>query len=241
MSKDFDLVAEIREDRGKGASRRLRHQGLVPAIIYGAGRPPRALTFEHSKVIRQLENESFYSSILNIQVNEKSQAAILKDIQRHPSKPLIMHMDFQRIVEDERIRMNVPIHYTNAEEAVGVRQEGGSVSQLITDIEVSCFPKDLPEYFEVDIQNLGLNEMLHISDIKLPEGVEIPILAQGPEQDRPIVSIQFIKEVVIEEEVEEIEGEPVEGEEIEGEEVAAEEGAGEAEPGKAEGGESPKE
>ncbi|TDJ32989.1 MAG: 50S ribosomal protein L25/general stress protein Ctc [Gammaproteobacteria bacterium] len=241
MSKDFDLVAEIREDRGKGASRRLRHQGLVPAIIYGAGRPPRALTFEHSKVIRQLENESFYSSILNIQVNEKSQAAILKDIQRHPSKPLIMHMDFQRIVEDERIRMNVPIHYTNAEEAVGVRQEGGSVSQLITDIEVSCFPKDLPEFFEVDIQNLGLNEMLHLSDIKLPEGVEIPALSQSPDQDRPIVSIHFIKEVVIEEEVEEIEGEPVEGEEIEGEEVAAEEGAGEAEPGKAEGGESPKE
>ncbi len=98
MSKEFDLIAEIREDRGKGASRRLRHQGLVPAIIYGAGRPARALTFKHSKVIRQLENESFYSSILNIQVNEKSQAAILKDIQRHPSKPLIMHMDFQRIV-----------------------------------------------------------------------------------------------------------------------------------------------
>ena len=170
---------------------------MVPAIIYGAGRPPRALTFEHSKVIRQLENESFYSSILNIQVNEKSQAAILKDIQRHPSKPLIMHMDFQRIVEDERIRMNVPIHYTNAEEAVGVRQEGGSVSQLITDIEVSCFPKDLPEFFEVDIQNLGLNEMLHLSDIKLPEGVEIPALSQSPDQDRPIVSLQFLTDVVV--------------------------------------------
>ncbi len=240
MSKDFDLVAEIREDRGKGASRRLRHRGLVPAIIYGAGRPPRALTFNHSKVIRQLENESFYSSILNIQVNEKNQAAILKDIQRHPSKPLIMHMDFQRIVEDERIRMNVPIHYTNADEAVGVKQEGGSVSQLISDIEVSCFPKDLPEFFEVDIQNLGLNEMLHISDIKLPEGVEIPILAQGPEQDRPIVSIQFIKEVVIEEEVEEIEGELVEGEEAEAEAEGEEGAAGEG--GAAEeGGEKPAE
>ncbi len=240
MSKDFDLVAEIREDRGKGASRRLRHQGLVPAIIYGAGRPPRALTFNHSKVIRQLENESFYSSILNIQVNEKNQAAILKDIQRHPSKPLIMHMDFQRIVEDERIRMNVPIHYTNADEAVGVKQEGGSVSQLISDIEVSCFPKDLPEFFEVDIQNLGLNEMLHISDIKLPEGVEIPILAQGPEQDRPIVSIQFIKEVVIEEEVEEIEDELVEGEEAEAEAEGEEGAAGEG--GAAEeGGEKPAE
>jgi len=228
MAKKFDLIAEIREDQGKGASRRLRHEGKVPAIIYGAGRPSRALTFDHNKVIRELENESFYSSILNIQVNEKSQAAIVKDIQRHPSKQQIVHMDFQRIVEDEKIRMNVPIHYLNAEDAVGVKQEGGSVSQLITDIEVTCLPKDLPEYFEVDIENLGLNEMLYIADIKLPDGVEIPILAQGPENNRPIVSIQFIKEVVIEEEVEEIEGELVEGEEVEGEEGAAEEG-GEAE------------
>jgi large subunit ribosomal protein L25 len=216
MAKDFDLIAEIREDQGKGASRRLRHEGKVPAIIYGAGRPPRSLTF--------------YSSILNIQVNEKSQAAIVKDIQRHPSKPQIMHMDFQRIVEDEKIRMNVPIHYLNAEEAVGVKQEGGSVSQLITDIEITCLPKDLPEYFEVDIENLGLNEMLYISDIPLPEGVEIPILAQGPEENRPIVSIAFIKEVVIEEEVEEIEV-PVEGEEVEGEEAAPEEGGEAAEGG----------
>jgi large subunit ribosomal protein L25 len=140
-------------------------------------------------------------------------------------------MDFQRIVEDEKIKMNVPIHYTNAEEAAGVKQEGGSVSQLITDVEVSCLPKDLPEFFEVDIENLGLNEMLHMSDIQLPEGVEIPQLAQGPENDRPIVSIQFIKEVVIEEEVEEIEGVPVAGEEVEGEEGAEEEGAADAEGG----------
>ena len=232
MAKEFDLVAELREDRGKGASRRLRHQDKVPAIIYGAGRPPRSLMFDHNKVIRQLENESFYSSILNIQVNDKSQAAIVKDIQRHPSKPRIMHIDFQRIVADEKIKMNVPIHYLNAEEADGVKTEGGSVSQIITDIEISCLPADLPEYFEVDIIDLKLNEMLHISDIKLPEGVEIPILAQGPENDRPIVSIQFIKEEVIEEEVEELEGEGIEGEAAEGEEGEAEEGAADAEGGK---------
>jgi large subunit ribosomal protein L25 len=232
MAKNFDLVAELREDQGKGASRRLRHQDKVPAIIYGAGRPPRALSFDHNKVIRQLENESFYSSILNIRVNDKSQAAIVKDIQRHPSKARIMHMDFQRIVADEKIKMNVPIHYLNAEEAEGVKTEGGSVSQIITDIEISCLPADLPEYFEVDIIDLKLNEMLHLSDIKLPEGVEIPILAQGSENDRPIVSIQFIKEEVIEEEVEELEGEGVEGEAAEGEEGAAEEGAADAEGGK---------
>ncbi len=238
MAKEFDLIAELRVDQGKGASRRLRHEGKVPAIIYGAGRPPRSLTFDHNKVIRQLENESFYSSILSIKVNDKTQAAIIKDIQRHPAKAQIVHMDFQRVVEDEKIRMNVPIHYVNAEEAAGVKQEGGSVSQLISDVEVSCFPKDLPEYFEVDILELGLNEMLHLSDIHLPEGVEIPQLAQGPENDRPIVSIQFIKEIVIEEEVEEIEGVPIEGEEVEGEgeEGAAEDGAGEAD-----GGDAPKE
>ena len=124
-----------------------------------------------------------------------------------------MHMDFQRVVEDEKIKMNVPIHYLNAETSVGVKTEGGSVSQLITDVEVSCLPRDLPEYFEVDIEHLQLNEMLHISDIKLPEGVEIPQLAQGPDYDHPIVSIHFIKEVVIEDDVEEDAEVPVAGEE----------------------------
>ncbi len=220
MSKDFDLIAEIREDQGKGASRRLRHKGKVPAIIYGAGRPPRQLAFDHNRVLQQLENESFYSSILNIKVGDKSQAAIVKDIQRHPAKQLVMHMDFQRIVADVKIKMNVPIHYVNAEEAVGVRVGGGSVSQLITDVEVSCLPKDLPEFFEVDIVALELNEMLHISDIKVPDGVEIPQLAQGQGNDHAIVSIQVIKAVVEEEDVEVVVGEG----EGEGEDAAAGEG-----------------
>ena len=211
MAKKFDLVAGIREDQGKGASRRLRLTGKVPAIIYGAGRPPRALTFDHNKVIKQLENESFYSSILNIKVGDKSQAAIVKDIQRHPAKPRIMHMDLQRIVEDVKIKMNVPIHFLNADIAVGVKEGGGSVSQLMNDVEVSCLPKDLPEYFEVDIADLELDAMLNLSDIKVPEGVEILQLAQGEDQDRGIVSIHMIKVVEIEEEVTEAEG--VEGEE----------------------------
>ena len=223
MSQDFDLIAEIREDQGKGASRRLRRSGKVPAIIYGAGRPPRQLAFDHNRVIQQLENESFYSSILNIKVGENSQAAIVKDIQRHPAKRIIMHMDFQRIVEGEKIKMNVPIHYLNAEESVGVKQEGGSVSQLVNDVEVSCLPKDLPEYFEVDISELKLNEMLHLSDIKVPEGVEIPELAQGPEHDHAIVSIQLIKVV---EEVDEAEGEEVAEGEVPTEGDASDEDAG---------------
>ena len=208
MSDDFDLIAETREDQGKGASRRLRRKGLVPAIIYGAGRPPRALAFDHNRVLQQLENESFYSSILNIKVRDKNQAAILKDLQRHPAKNQIMHMDFQRIVEDEVIRMNVPLHFIGEDVAPGVKQGGGSVSHLMTDVEVVCLPKHLPEYLDVDVTNLELDENLSMSDIKLPEGVEIPALAQGPEADRPVVSIHVIKEIVIEEE-EEVEGEEV--------------------------------
>ncbi len=221
MADKFDLVAEIRTDTGKGASRRLRHQGKVPAIIYGAGRPPRALTFDQNKVLKQLESESFYSSVLNIKVGEKSQAAILKDLQRHPAKHLIMHMDLQRVVEDELIRMNVPIHYVGEDVAIGVKDGGGKVAHLMSDVEVICLPKDLPEYFEVDVSALALDEMLHMSDIKLPDGVEIPLLAQGPEHDHAIVSIHVIKAAPVEEEVEEVveEGaeEGIEGEAAEGE------------------------
>ncbi|MDJ0794919.1 MAG: 50S ribosomal protein L25/general stress protein Ctc [Woeseiaceae bacterium] len=203
MSDKFDLIADIREDQGKGASRRLRHKGLVPAIIYGAGRPPRALTFDHNKVIRQLENESFYSSVLNIKVGEKSQAAILKDVQRHPSRALIMHMDFQRIVEDQEIKMLVPIHFLGEDVAKGVKLGGGKVMHLLNEIEVVCLPKDLPEYIDIDVSELELDEMIKLSEISLPKGVSIPALAQGEEADRPVVAIQVIKEVVIEEPEEE--------------------------------------
>ena len=220
MADKFDLIAEIREDSGKGASRRLRREDKVPAIIYGAGRPPRALVFDHNKVIKQLENESFYSSVLNIKVGEKSQAAIVKDLQRHPSLPRIMHMDLQRIVEDEVIRMNVPIHLIGADDAVGVKDGGGKVSHMRTDVEVVCLPKDLPEYLELDISELELDGLMYLTDIPLPEGVEIPELAQEVEQVQPIVSIHIIKEIVIEDEEEMVEGEAVEGEEgevVEGE------------------------
>jgi len=202
MSDDFDLIAELREDQGKGASRRLRREKKVPAIIYGAGRPPRSLAFDHNKVLLKLENESFYSSILNIKVGNKSQDAILKDLQRHPAKNQVMHMDFQRIVADEVIRMNVPLHYIGEDVAPGVKEGGGSVSKLMTDVEIVCLPRNLPEFIDVDVSELELDAMLSMSDIELPEGVEIPALAQGPEANRPIVSIHIIKEVVIEEEEE---------------------------------------
>ncbi len=217
MSEDFDLIAEFREDMGKGASRRLRHEGKVPAIIYGAGRPPRSLAFDHNKVLKQLENESFYSSVLNIKVGEKSQAAILKDLQRHPSKMQILHMDLQRIVDDEEIRMNVPLHFLGEDVAPGVKLGGGKVSHLRTDVEVTCLPKDLPEFIEVDISELELDAMVHLSELKLPEGVTIPELAQGPEHDHAVVSIHKLKRAVVEDE--ETTEEAAEG----GEEEASEE------------------
>ena len=179
-----------------------RRESLSP------GRPPRSLSFDQNKVLHQLDNESFYSSILNIKVNDKSQAAILKDLQRHPAKPIIMHMDFQRIVDDVEIKMNVPLHFIGEEASPGVKSGGGSVSRLLNDVEVSCLPKYLPEYLEVDISELELDEMLNLSEIKLPEGVEIPQLAPGIDNDQPMVSIHVIKEVVIEEE--EVEDEAVE-------------------------------
>jgi large subunit ribosomal protein L25 len=218
MAKGFDLIAEIREDSGKGSSRRLRREGKVPAIIYGAGRPPRAIVFDHNRVIQQLDNEKFYSSVLNIKVGEKSQAAILKDVQRHPARPFVMHMDFQRIVEDQEIKMNVPLHFIGEDTCPGVKQGGGKVSHLRTEVEIVCLPKNLPEYLELDVSALELDEYLYLSDIKVPEGVTIPEMAQEEEEGvqlQPVVSCHIIKEIVIEEEVEEVaEGEvPVAGEE----------------------------
>ena len=229
MAEEFDLIAEFRDDIGKGASRRLRHEGKVPAILYGAGRPPRNLAFDHNRVLQQLENESFYSSVLNVKVGEKEQSVILKDLQRHPAKRQILHMDLQRILEDEEIRMNVPIHFLNEEMAPGVKQEGGKVARLISDVEVVCLPRNLPEYLEIDIGHLDLDEMLYISDIPLPEGVEIPALAQGEEANQPIVSIHIIREEIIEEEEEGLEAAvgadevPVAGEEAEEEEGSSDE------------------
>ena len=206
MGEEFNLIAVMRDDQGKGASRRLRRQGKVPAIIYGAGREPRSLMFDHNKVLQQLEDPSFYSSILNIKVGDKSRAAIVKDIQRHPAKRRILHIDLQRIVEDEKIKMQIPIHYLGEEEAVGVKLGGGTVSKLMTELEISCLPKDLPEFLEVDISELELDQMLNVSDINLPEGTEISELLI--EQNPAIVSIQEIKEII----EEDIEDEDTEGE-----------------------------
>ncbi len=201
MAKKLDLIAEFRTDSGKGSSRRLRRAGKVPAIIYGAGREPRSLTFNHNDLLKATDHESFFSSILNVQVGENVRAAILRDIQVHPSKHQIMHIDLQRVVENEKIHMEVPIHYLNEANCVGVKIGGGTVQKTRTEVEVICFPRDLPEYLEVDIQNMNVDDLLHLSDIKLPDGVEITDLIAEPPRDEPIVSVHVMRGAVEDEPV----------------------------------------
>ncbi len=203
MADKIDLVAELREDQGKGASRRLRREGKVPAILYGAGRPPRSISLQHNKLMRALEDESFYSSVLNIKVGDKNQETILKDVQRHPSKPVILHIDLQRIVADEVIRMSVPVHFLNEETAVGVKQQGGLLNKMLNEVDVQCLPKDLPEYLEIDVAELEIGGLLHISDLKVPSGVELTDLSHGDESDdKPLVQITKTRAVVEEEDEE---------------------------------------
>ena len=187
MKTSFELIAEFRDDQGKGASRRLRRSGKVPAILYGGHQDARALALDHARLVLMLDNERFYSTILSLKVGDEKQAAVLKDLQRHPYKNQVVHIDFQRVLEDEKIRMRIPLHFLNEATSVGVKTQGGVVSHLRNDLEVSCLPKDLPEYIEVDLQELGLGQIIHLSELKLPEGVELPELIHG--HDAPVVSI----------------------------------------------------
>src|SRR5271163_5234905 len=186
MKTSFELVAEFRDSQGKGASRRLRREGKVPAILYGGHSEARALTLSHQKLSIMLENERFYSTILNLRVGEETQAAILKDVQRHPFKNAIVHVDFQRVEENEKIRISIPLHFTGAAMSPGVKSQGGLVSHMRTETEVSCLPKDLPEFIEVDISGLSLNESIHLSQLKIPPGV---VLVELAKEDAAVVAI----------------------------------------------------
>ena len=186
MKTSFELVAEFRETQGKGASRRLRHEGKVPAILYGGHADARTLTLSHQKLLIMLDNERFYSTILSLKVGDQTQAAILKDVQRHPFKNAIMHIDFQRVQEDEKIRISIPLHFTGAAVSPGVKSQGGIVSHMRNETEVTCLPKDLPEFIEVDISGLSINESIHLSQLKVPEGVTLVDLAKD---DAAVVAI----------------------------------------------------
>ena len=185
---DFTLSAEVRTDLGKGASRRLRHANKVPAIIYGAGKEPMSITLEHHKLANNLENEAFYSHILTIDVDGSSEKAVLKDLQRHPAKPVILHADFLRVSDTEKLKMNVPLHFLNEESAPGVKA-GGVLTHNLTEVEVLCLPKDLPEYLEVDMADVEMEQIVHLTDIKLPAGVELTELLHGEGHDQSVAAI----------------------------------------------------
>jgi large subunit ribosomal protein L25 len=224
----YEIEAETRVDRGKGASRRLRRDGKIPAILYGAGTEPVAIQVGHNDMLLSTENEAFYSSILTLKLNGTAEKVVLKDMQRHAYKPRILHMDLLRVDEAERLIMRVPIHFTNADRCVGVKEGGGLISHLLTELEVSCLPKDLPEFIEIDVQNLELGDSVHLSDVVTPEGVDITALLHGGDGSRPVVAVQVPKMAIEDLEVPEEEG--IEGEEglegVEGEE--GEEKAGES-------------
>jgi len=185
---DFNLTAEVRSDLGKGASRRLRRESKVPAVIYGAEKDPVSLTLDHNSLVHHLENEAFYSHILTIDVAGSKEKAVLKDLQRHPAKPIILHADFMRVSEKEKLKMSVPLHFINEEAAPGVKK-GGIVTHNITEVEIQCLPKDLPEYLEVDLAGLDIEQILHLTDIQLPAGVELVELLHGEEHNQAIAAI----------------------------------------------------
>jgi large subunit ribosomal protein L25 len=187
MRIGFEVNAEPRNDQGKGASRRLRHAGKVPAVIYGGHAEARNVSFEHHKLLQLVDNEKFYSSIISVNVGGEKQAAIVKDVQMHPAKPAVLHVDLQRVNENEKIRLHLPIHFKGEAAAPGVKTQGGVVSHMMADVEVTCLPKDLPEFLEVDMSAMNLNDTIHLGDIALPPGVTIAALAHG--RNPPVVSI----------------------------------------------------
>lgn len=187
MSVEFELNAKTREDLGKGASRRLRREGWIPAIMYGGNKQPEPLMVEQREILKSLRDDGFYSHILNIKIGSRTERAILKDIQRHPYKPVVSHLDLQRVSAEDKIRVHVPVHFLNEKGSKGIRQ-GGVISHHLIDIEITCLPKDLIESIDVDIANMEIGDALHLSELKLPEGVEI-VQLHGEEGDTAVVSI----------------------------------------------------
>ncbi len=192
MASSFELNANIRQDMGKGASRRLRRDNKVPAVLYGGGQEAVSLTLQHNTLVHNLENEAFYSHILTVNVDGKAEKAVLKDLQRHPFKPSIIHLDLQRVNENEKLRMNVPVHFMGEDVAPGVKA-GGAIQHLANDVEISCLPKDLPEFIEADLSTLNIDETLHLSDLKLPQGVELIALTHGADHDLSVAAIHMPK------------------------------------------------
>ncbi|MBC6907258.1 50S ribosomal protein L25/general stress protein Ctc [Saccharophagus sp. K07] len=194
MSTDFQLNAKVRDVAGKGASRRLRRlANEVPGIVYGDGKAPLNISINQHELLRNLENEAFYSHVISLNVDGKTESVILKDLQRHPSKAQLLHADFLRVSKTKKIVVSVPLHFINEDTCKGVKLGGGSIAHNLTQLEISCLASDLPEYIEVDLADVDVGQILHISDLKLPKGVESVALSHGADHDLPVVSVNKAK------------------------------------------------
>ncbi len=192
MSSVFEFVAESRNLSGKTAARAVRRGGNVPAVVYGGSATPKSIVLNHNEVAKHLSHEAVYSHILDLKVDGKVEKVVLKSLQRHPAKAKVLHMDFMRVDATHALKVNVPLHFMNEDECAGVKA-GGVVMHAMVDVEVSCLPSALPEYIEVDLAAVEIGQSLHLSDLILPEGVEILILAQGEDHDHPVAQVMKTK------------------------------------------------
>jgi len=190
MSESFEIQAEVRVDEGKGASRRLRRlENKVPGVIYGGQQPARSISLIRKDLDKNLESEAFYTALITVQVGGDTETVILKDIQRHPAKGFPMHIDLMRVEANKAIKVHVPLHFINEEKCQGVKIGGGMIQHQATDIEVLCLPKDIPEYIEVDMLEVTVGSIVHLSDVTLPEGVTSTALALGEDHDLAIAAV----------------------------------------------------
>ncbi len=199
---EFIVNAQKRERKGTSSSRNIRREGLVPGIIYGANVAEEAISLNKYEIAKNLENDAFYSQVLDISLDGKKQQVVLRDIQRHPAKREILHMDFQRIKADEKINVTIPINFINEDIAPGVKVDGGIVSHLITELEVVCLPANIPENITIDLAELPIDKSIHLTELKLPDGVELTLLQHGDieSSDMAVVVIHKAKAIVEEEE-----------------------------------------
>ncbi|MBP6382268.1 MAG: 50S ribosomal protein L25/general stress protein Ctc [Pseudomonadales bacterium] len=199
MSGEFVLNAVVRGDVGKGASRRLRNDELVPAIVYGGTQQPRNVSLSHRELVKALENEAFFSHLITLKLADGAEEVILKDLQRHPARPRILHADFQRVSRDRKIHVHIPLHFINQEKCHGVKNQGGIIQHNANEVYVTCLPQDLPEYIEVDMTAYHVGQAVHLSDLELPAGVESVELSHGPEHDIPVATVLAPKGGAVEE------------------------------------------
>ncbi len=221
MSQEFVIEAFLRDDQGKGASRRLRREEKkIPAVIYGARKEAVPVSIWHNELKKAIENEAFFSHILTIDLQGKKEKVIIKDLQRHPYKLLLTHADFQRVEMNQPINVHVPIHLLNEDLAPVIKTLGGVAFRLLAEVEVTCLPKDLPSFIEVDLMDMEMDQIVHLSDLKLPEGVQVVAIQHDLEHDQAVVSVskpRVAQEVVEDAEAKDEEGE---GESEEGESEA---------------------